>query len=149
MQGYYYDPKTKRYEWGNSPEAKATIGEAQTQDAVPTDYASVEDAGELSDGVAAKSNNTAGAAAAGKSVDDSVNKGDNALSTAGGGMMAFGAATANPALVGAGLATSAGGAIMKGKENRRKQQYKAEVERYRQRQAAIQRMAEIGKGLKA
>lgn len=50
--GYYIDPVTGRYEYGEHPSAKPSIQEAmKPADAVDTDYSSVGDAGELSEGV--------------------------------------------------------------------------------------------------
>jgi hypothetical protein len=71
------------------------------------------------------------------------------MDTVGGGMMSMGGATGNPYLVGAGLGVSALSSITKGKNAQANARYQAQVNQYNQRQQAIQKMAEIGKGLKA
>lgn len=154
--GYYYDNNTRRYEYGESPFAQPTIEAAMRDgDSVPTAYKSVGDAGELSDGVAndgvaeAANPKASGTMAGAQGVQKSLASGGNAMDVAGSGLMAGGAATANPYLVGAGLGLTAMSSITKGKNARSQQEYEAEVIKYNQRQAAIQRMAEIGKGLKA
>lgn len=66
----------------------------------------------------------------------------------GGGLSTMGMATANPALVAGGLALSTAGAIKKGQNERAQLQYQAEVQKLQDRQDAINRMAQIGQGLR-
>jgi hypothetical protein len=66
----------------------------------------------------------------------------------GGGLTTMGMATANPWLVGGGLALSTAGAIKEGQNKRAQEQYQAEVQKLQDRQDAINRMAQIGQGLK-
>jgi hypothetical protein len=72
--------------------------------------------------------------------------GEDALAS---GLTGAGMATMNPYLVGAGLGLTAMSSISKGKNARAAQEYESEVQKYQQRQSAIQRMAELGRGLKA
>lgn len=55
----------------------------------------------------------------------------------------------NPYAMGAGLALQTASSIKKGQNQRAQQKYLAEVERVNARQNAINKMAEIGQGLKA
>ncbi len=90
-----------------------------------------------------------GAAAGMQGAQQQVAAGGNGMDTLGGGMATMGAATGNPYLVGAGLGVSALSSITKGKNAQANARYQAQVNQYNQRQQAIQKMAEIGKGLKA
>jgi hypothetical protein len=67
----------------------------------------------------------------------------------GGGLTTAGMATANPILTGAGLALSTAGAIKQGQNQRAQQRYQAELQKLQSRQDAINRLAQIGQGLKA
>lgn len=90
-----------------------------------------------------------GGMAAAADVSKTMQAGGSPIEMAGSGMTAAGMATANPYLVAAGLGTSAASSIMKGKNQREQNQYLAEVQKYNQRQNAINRMAQISQNLKA
>jgi len=61
------------------------------------------------------------------------------------GLMASG----HPAAMGAGLGLAAANAIVQGRNQRAQDKYKAEVEKINKRQEAINKMAQIGQGLRA
>ena len=75
-------------------------------------------------------------------------QGQDKAQSLGGGLSTMGMATANPALVAGGLALSTAGAIKKGQNDRAQLQYQAEVQKLQDRQDAINRMAQIGQGLR-
>jgi hypothetical protein len=75
--------------------------------------------------------------------------GSGGLSSIAGMATAGGMATANPALAGAGLALQTMGKIQEQKAAQRNATYQAEVAKINARQDAINRMAQIGAGLKA
>lgn len=82
-------------------------------------------------------------------VQSAMASGGSPLDMAGSGMTSAGMMSANPYLVGAGLGVTALSSIQKGKNQRDQNRYLAEVQKYNARQAAIQKMASIGQGLKA
>lgn len=67
----------------------------------------------------------------------------------GSGLTSMGAATANPYMVGAGLALSTAASIKGGQNQRKQQEYQAEVAKINARQNAINRLAEMGSRMKA
>lgn len=67
----------------------------------------------------------------------------------GSGLTSMGAATANPYMVGAGLALSTASSIKGGQNQRAQQGYQAEVAKINARQNAINRLAEMGSRMKA
>lgn len=75
-------------------------------------------------------------------------QGQDKAQALGSGLSTMGAATMNPWLVGGGLALSTAGAIKKGQNDRAQAQYQAEVQKLQDRQDAINRMAQIGQGLR-
>lgn len=82
-------------------------------------------------------------------VQSAMANGGSPLDMAGSGMTSAGMLSANPYLVGAGLGVSALSSIQKGRNQREQNRYLAEVQKYNARQSAIQKMAQIGQGLKA
>ena len=82
-----------------------------------------------------------GAAAAGKTLAEG-GKPEDAISQ---GLIMSG----NPYAMGAGMALQTASAIKKGQNQRNQQRYLAEVEKANARQTAINKMAQIGQGLKA
>lgn len=75
--------------------------------------------------------------------------GSSAATKLGAGMTAAGAASVNPYLAAAGLAVSAYGKISDGKRQSAQNKYLAEVQKYNARQTSIEKLANIGAGLKA
>ena len=160
--GYYIDPITGRYEWGENPNAKPTIQEVgQT---TPVQYSSVKDAGEVmsgvgaenlsdatryGDNVGAKPTSSNGGMAGTAAAVQTANQGGNALDIAGAGLTSAGMMKANPYLLGAGLGLSTISAVNKNKQEQAMNRYKAEVQKVNARQQAINNLASIGRGLKA
>lgn len=66
-----------------------------------------------------------------------------------GALTTAGAATAQPELVAAGLALQTAGMIQQGKTNQENAKYVAEVNKINARQNAIDKMSQIGQGLRA
>jgi hypothetical protein len=86
-----------------------------------------------------------------KGAADTVQKlgqGGDKAQALGSGLSTMGMATANPALVAGGLALSTAGAIKDGQNKREQARYDAEVQKLQDRQDAINRMAQIGQGLR-
>jgi predicted membrane-bound mannosyltransferase len=79
----------------------------------------------------------------------SIAKGNSPIDAAGSGLVTYGAATANPYMVGAGLALSTASNISDSKNQQAQDRYVAEVQRVKARQDAIDRLAQIGQNLKA
>lgn len=96
-----------------------------------------------------KNSGSAGATGAMGGMQQAIASGGSKEDIAASGLTGAGMATANPYLVGAGLGLTALSAVNKAENERANQRYLAEVQRYNQRQAAIARMAELGRGLKA
>lgn len=96
-------------------------------------------------GVKATSPEMAGAAG----VQNAMANGGSPLDMAGSGMTSAGMMSANPYLIGGGLAVSSLSAINKGKNQRDQNRYLAEVQKYNARQSSIEKLAQIGQGLKA
>ena len=90
-----------------------------------------------------------GAAQGAAAAAQGMQAGNNGASSMGAGMTAAGTASANPYLVAAGLALSAAGSAKKASDQRKMNKYSQEMQKYAARQAAIQKMAQIGAGLKA
>lgn len=82
-------------------------------------------------------------------VQSAMANGGSPLDMAGSGMTSAGMMSGQPWLVGAGLGVTALSSIQKGKNQREQNRYLAEVQKYNARQSAIQKMAQIGQGLKA
>lgn len=170
--GYYYDEKTGRYEWGEegftTPELRyedntdlsAVGGMDKTPGVISSRipegkggrnseaFGLLDNESAGSDGVgqsAASSGKAAGLASAGQQIIS----GGSPIDAAGSGMTSAGAASANPYLVAAGLGVSALSSIQKGKNQREQNRYAAEMQKYNARQSAINKMAQLGAGLKA
>ena len=75
-------------------------------------------------------------------------KGDG-LGAIGSGLTTAGIASANPWLVGAGLGLSTVSSVRKGEQAQKEARYKAEIDRIAKRQAALDALANLSKGLKA
>jgi hypothetical protein len=91
----------------------------------------------------------AGAAKGATNAIQGMTQGQDKATALGGGLTTMGAATANPWLMGAGLALSTAGSIKQGQNQRAQQRYQAEIKKLQDRQDAINRLAQIGQGLKA
>lgn len=72
-------------------------------------------------------------------------QGGGAMDIVNQGLMASG----NPYAMAAGLGLSAANAIVQGRNKRAQEKYQAEVDKINKRQEAINRMAQIGQGLRA
>jgi hypothetical protein len=152
MEGYFYNPKTGRYEYGENSRTTPQLSYEDTTDL--SAVGGIENTPEQVPGRGPASIEKNETAAAGMAMDAA--KEDSALGMLGGGLGAAGmlgvgakAGAANPYLLGAGLGISALSSIQKGKNQREQQKYQAELEKYNQRQQAIARMAQISQGLKA
>lgn len=138
-QGYYYDEKTGRYEWGENERTTPQLRvEGQEFEETPSMDAPVP-------GAAKASPEMAGA----QGVQQAMSSGGSPLDMVGYGLTSAGMMSAQPWLVGAGLGVSALSSIQKGKNQREQNRYLAEMEKYTARQEAISKMAQIGAGLKA
>lgn len=134
-RGYYYDAIKKRYDWGESdrttPELKVDgvegLESTPAVESVPT-----ADKG---------SSNVDAALAAGQTAS----QGGNILDTAGMGLMM----SKNPKAMAAGLALQTISGINKSAQQREQNRYLAELQRVKARQDAIDKMAQIGQGLRA
>jgi len=91
----------------------------------------------------------AGAAKGATQAVQGMAQGQDKATALGGGLTTAGMATGNPWLMGAGLALSTASSIKQGQNQRAQQRYQAEIKKLQDRQDAINRLAQIGQGLKA
>ena len=143
MDGYYFDKKTGRYEYGENSHTTPQLRYEDSTDLSAVD--GIENTPEQVPGAKAASPEMGGAAG----VQSAMANGGSPLDMAGSGMTSAGMMSANPYLVGAGLGVTALSSIQKGKNQREQNRYLAEVQKYNAKQSAIEKMAQIGQGLKA
>ena len=130
MEGYYWDPLKKRYDYGANEKAMPTIeetmaarGETPVQDLSQKEIPSKETSKDAM-----------------KALTTGLSSEGNMGEKAGQGLMQYGAATANPWLIGAGLVTGAIGGNVAAKR-------KAIMDAYKDRMTKLENMSTIGRSI--
>lgn len=142
-------PKTTLSSKFSDPAEQSMYEKRLKQLSASSSQPAIEPSSEAQVGKPAETSMGMGATQGGLQAAKTAAEGGSKADALGGGLTTAGVATSQPELVAAGLAVSALSSVQKAKQAKEQNRYAAEMQKYNQRQNAIQNLAQIGQSLKA